>query len=311
MDKNAKQFLKLIIIPLLAIFLLLVFADLNNAPRQTGLTVSFFDVGQGDSAFITTFRGKQILIDGGPGSKVLAELGSSMPFWDRSIDVLMLSHPHTDHVAGLIEVLRRYRVRQIIMPEVEFEGDAYNEFVRLAAEKNIRIEYAYEGQRIFFDDSTVFDVYHPDKGKMVTDNDSKDVVGVRNPNEASIVGRLVFGQSKILFTGDIGADNERILAEQYDLDSDILKVAHQGSRFSTSDELVKDVTPEFAVIMVGQNSYGHPTKEVLDRLNAAGVKVFRTDKDGMVRFFSNGDRIAPLNIECNGFVGFIRCLLRS
>ena len=306
MDKSAKQFLKLIIVPLVLILILLAFADFKAKPKE-GLSVSFFDVGQGDATFITTYRGRQILIDGGPGSQVLNQLGSVMPFWDRSIDVLVLSHPHADHVSGLVEVLKRYKVDEIIMPEVVFEGEAYKEFVELAKDKDVKVDFAYEGERIFFDDSTVFDVYYPAKGLIETDNDPKDGDGKTNPNEASIVGKLTFGLDNILFTGDVGAETEKLLAQKYDLDSNILKVAHQGSRFSTSEEFVNDVSPEYAVIMVGQNSYGHPTKEVLDRLNAAGVIVLRTDQDGTVRFFLNRDNVTLLNSDCSGVVGLIRC----
>ncbi len=291
MEPQSKRLIIFLIFPsLLAVGL--IFIAYSRVVPTYNLNVNFYNVGQGDSTFIQTFQGNQILVDGGPGNTVLNELSHDMPFFDRTIELMIVSHPHEDHVSGLIEVLKRYKVEKILLPDVEFKSDTFEEFLRLSDEKQIEKIYGFEGKRIYLDDATVFDIYYPPPGHFIADNNySGFKENKRNPNDVSIVGKLSFGKTKILFTGDAGEEIEKLILPKYNLDSDILKVGHQGSKYSSSTELLQEVTPEYSVIMVGKNSYGHPTPEAMERIKTIGSKIFRTDLNQTVRFESNGQEI--------------------
>ena len=257
--------------------------------RPQGLEVTFFDVGQGDAAFVETPERQQILIDGGPNGQVILEkLGKEMPFWDRTIDWIILTHPEKDHLAGLLGVLKRYKVKNILWTGVVRDTAEYKEWLRLIEEEDANIFIAQAGLRILGgptsrgrSDLNVLYPFESLEGK-----ESKD------SNDTSIVARLVFGETSFLFTGDAtqSVEKELVLSpakHKAQLDSDVLKVGHHGSKTSTSKEFMEAVSPEIAVISVGKdNKYGHPRQEVLD--NLAGVKILRTDLDGDIKIISNG-----------------------
>ncbi|HYE22638.1 MAG TPA: MBL fold metallo-hydrolase [Verrucomicrobiae bacterium] len=291
METKTIKLIRYLILPL-AIFSLLGFVAWYQNNPDYKLHVNFYDVGQGDSIFIKTYLGTQILLDGGPSNKVLEHLGQDLPFFDRLIDLVILSHPHADHVSGLIEVIKKYKVGKVLMPEVEFDSAAYKEFRSLIEEKKIEKIYAYVGQRIYLDNATVLDIYFPDRGKIVADNNSHGIQSSkRNPNDSSIVAKLSFGKNRFLFTGDAGHDIENLLLPKFNMDADVLKVGHQGSKHSTSDGWLKEVTPIYSVISVGKNSYGHPTNEVLENLQEINSRIFRTDQNGTIRMSSDGYKI--------------------
>ena len=248
------------------------------------LAVYFFNVGQGDSIFIASKDGTQILIDGGPNSRVLGELAKAMPYYDDSIDLVVLSHPHADHLSGLIDVLKRYKVGKVVESGVIYRTPEHDAFEEIASQKNI--------QRI--------DIEHPSiitfggvTLKILYPNVSFENKTVKNVNETSLVILLEFEGKKILFTGDAGkATEDKLLAEGVLEDVDVLKVGHQGSKFSSSANFLNKILPEYAVIEVGKNSYGHPTEEALSRLATVGAKIFRTDRDGTVTLeIRNGELI--------------------
>jgi competence protein ComEC len=279
MDSTTRKIRDFLILPL-GLAISLVFIANRELQPDYLLHVNFYDVGQGDAIFIETYLGNQILIDGGPGDQVVQELGYDLPFYDRTIDLVILTHPHADHVGGLVDVVKRYKVKKVLLPEIELENAAYKKFLALIEEKNIEMIYAQEGQRIYLDNATVFDVYFP-AGEVVT----------RDPNDASIFGKLSFGASSFLLTGDAGFSIENQLLTKYNLDVDVLKVGHHGSRFSTSTNFLNEVAPEWAVISVGKNSYGHPTQDTLNNLDQSGTVIFRTDQDQTIRFVSDGTNL--------------------
>jgi len=291
MDANTKKYITFLVIPLLLLNVLAITAYAQVKPDFI-LHVNFYDVGQGDAIFIQTYQGNQILIDGGPSSAVLSKLGEDLPFFDRTIDMVILTHAHADHVAGLVEVIKRYEVKKVILPEVGFHSGTYDKFLELIEEKNIEKIYAKEGMRVYFDNGTAFDIFYP-SGKVlgIHFEDGFSSVGSSELNDTSVVGKLTFGESKILFTGDAGINIEKQILTKYNLDVDLLKVGHHGSRFSSSEDLLAEATPDIAVIEVGKNSYGHPTEEVLQRLSEHKVKVFRTDRDRTIKFVSDGVNI--------------------
>lgn len=254
--------------------------------RNGLLTVDFFDVGQGDGIFFQTPSGNQVLIDGGPDSAILSKLGKEMPFWDRSIDVLILTHPHADHLDGLVEVLKRYNIGMVLESGVNHSIPEYDEWHKLLREKNIPIHFAESGHIIDFGDGVHFDIYTP--------FDSFIGESPKNIHDATVIGRLIYASSSVLFMGDSEKSLEYQLlwrrSDFHSLNSSILKIGHHGSKTSTSKEFLQAVSPQFAVISAGRkNRYGHPHQEVIDRINELGIKIFRTDQNGDIKFINDGN----------------------
>lgn len=246
------------------------------------LRVWFLDVGQGDAIFIESPNGNQILIDGGPDSKVVGELGKIMPFFDRSIDMLILTHPHEDHVSGLIDVLNRYDVGQIVENEIPYDGAAYKEWGKLKTEA--AVTQAQSGQVIDIGGGAAITVLYPDQP-------GTDKPKITTPHDYMVITRLDYGGESLLLTGDMEEKIERRLVYQKaNLNSDFLKVGHHGSKTSTSEAFLQAVTPIAAFIEVGaKNRFGHPSPLVIDRLEKSGIKYYRSDMDGTVELELNGE----------------------
>ncbi len=240
----------------------------------------FFDIGQGDSIFMETPQKHQILIDGGPSSKVAEKLGKQMPFWDKTIDLVILTHPDYDHLKGLLDALDYYKVKNIIWTGELSEGKTFEAWLLKLQKEGAKITLTKAGAKITAGDLKI-DILYP---LELPKEDSQ------NNNETSIAGRLVFGTTEFLFTGDINREAEQaIIANNKDIEADILKISHHGSRSATSLEFLANVKPEVAVISVGENnSYGHPHQEVLSNLAEFGIKVMRTDLTGDITITSNG-----------------------
>ena len=246
------------------------------------LKVYFFNVGQGDSIFIETPNGNQVLIDGGPDNAVLQKLGETMPFYDKDIDVVVLTHSDADHVTGLIEVLDRYEVENIIYSNVVRVSSLYGAWQEAVAKEESNIIDPVAGKIIDIGNGVSLSISNPSESLNGQVRDKT--------NDDSVVLMLKYGETEILLTGDIEAKTERrIILNGADLDSDILKVAHHGSKTSTIEEFLYEVSPQVAIIQVGaKNRYGHPTQEVLSRLENFGVKLYRTDVDGDIKIISDG-----------------------
>lgn len=237
-------------------------------------SLAFFDVGQGDSIFLQAPNGNQVLIDGGPSDAILAKLGRALPFWDRAIDLLILTHPHADHVTGFLDVLKRYAVGMVMESGVNYSTPEYAEWHALLKEKNIPVVIAKRGQRVHLSKGAYLDVLTPFEG----------FVGVspNNVHDAMVVSKLHYASTTALLMGDAEKPLEyQLLSAGDNLKSDILKVGHHGSKTSTTEEFLHKVSPLIAVISVGRkNRYGHPHQDVIDRLRVAGVKILRTDQEG-------------------------------
>jgi competence protein ComEC len=249
------------------------------------LRVSFLDVGQGDAIFIQKGN-QQILVDGGPSTRTITlALGDRMPFWDRSIDLLVLTHPHQDHLAGLIEVLRRYRVDQVLYPSLDYPSPLFDEWLRTVAEKGIKSTVVLSGQHIDLGDGVALEVlcFTPLPG-AASDIDNEGVVL-----------HLEYGTVSFLFTADIKSDAEwELIRERASLTSTVLKVAHHGSSTSTTPEFLSVVNPAIAVISVGaDNDFGLPDEEVLVRLEeqVGPDNLYRTDGHGTITFTTDGEKL--------------------
>lgn len=268
-------------------FALLVFVTgsigyvLQEFERGPFLIVAFLDVGQGDAIFIESPSGKQMLIDGGPDKRVVRELSRVMPFFDRSIDVVLNTHPDKDHIGGLPEVLRRYEVAQVLDPGVESDSGTYGYYRQLIEKKNIEYTEARRGQRINFGDGVYAEILFPDR----------DMDGVTNDNNASVIVQVVYASTSVMLTGDAPAAVERYLVSlgPAGLDSDILKAGHHGSRTSSAPEFVRAVSPQWAIISAGKNnSYNHPHQEVMDTFASSSISVLGTYDFGTIIFESDG-----------------------
>ncbi len=250
------------------------------------LTVSFLDVGQGDATFIEAPNGVQLLIDGGPNSIVLSKLGDVMPFYDRHIDAILVTNPDSDHIAGLIDVLKRFSVSAIFEPGTTPATAVYRSLEAAAADKKVPETVVRRGQRIVLDaaDGVYFDILFPDQD-----------VSAWKTNDGSTVGRLTYGHTCYIFPGDAPQTTENIVAAQDGdtLHCQVLKAGHHGSRTSSGIAFVGAIAPTYAVISSSAgNSYGHPHQETLDMLNRFGVKVLRTDTQGTITMHSDGTTVS-------------------
>lgn len=267
----------------LVILLILVWIGAGSLPDGR-LHVVFFDVGQGDAIFIQAPTGRQVLVDGGPDpATLLARLGEQMPFWDRSLDLVILTHPDADHLTGLVPVLERYRVTQVFDTGQPSDTPTYARWQELLAEKGVPVLDSRAGTQVALDGGVILTVLHPGPA-LVTGSDA-------DSNNNSIVTRLVMGQVSVLLPGDIEAGVERDLARSgQPLASTVLKAPHHGSGTSSSPAFLEAVNPQLVVISVGQdNPFDHPSPEVLSRL--AAYAVLRTDERGNVEVITDGQRL--------------------
>jgi competence protein ComEC len=252
---------------------------------DTRLEISFLDVGQGDAILIRTPAGQQILIDGGPNpDTVCQQLGKKMPFWDKSLDMVVLTHSDDDHLVGLMGVLEHYKVSHVV--ESGFgEGPIYRVWLTEMEERRIDWTMVRAGQEIDLGEGICLEVIYP-REDLLSGTESE-------ANSNSVVLRLVWKKVSFLFTGDVDDDAERNIlygGVLCPLRCTVLKVAHHGSGGSTCAEFVAAVNPQVAVISVGEgNTFGHPSDETLSRLD--GVDVYRTDECGTVTFTTDGERL--------------------
>ena len=244
------------------------------------LKVIFFNVGQGDAILISE-GSHQVLIDGGRNGKVMLEkLGKFVPFWDRNIEAVIATHPDQDHIGGLVEVLAKYKVDFILETNAKSDSATYKAFEENIAKSGAEKIEAKKGIALKFPDGTTLAILHP----FFEVPEASEY----NSNDNSIVARLELSNDSFLFTGDLLEKEElALIGSKQNLSSNVLKVAHHGSKYSTSAEFLDAVKPAEAIISVGNNSYGHPAQEVITRLSEHGVKIYRTDEIGDIIYECN------------------------
>ncbi len=251
---------------------------------DTKLVVAFLDIGQGDSIYIKSPSGLEMLVDAGPGREVLTSLSKVMRPFDRKIDVIVATHPDKDHIGGIPSVLNNYNTDLFIESGAKNENGVYDEVNRildLPTHKNIIRKKAYRGQKIDLGSGVNFTIIYPNRD-----------VSQLSTNDASIVGILEYGKHTILLTADAEYMTEYSILDDIPENITILKVGHHGSQTSTSYGLLEKITPEISVISAGENnSYGHPHKIVMDRLAEFKSIVYRTDIMGTIVLKSDGHNI--------------------
>lgn len=282
------------------------------------LHIVYCNVGQGDAAYIRTPSNQDMLIDGGPNDKVLSCLGKHMPFYDRTIDVVVLSHPQKDHMAGLISVLQRYNVKYFVIGVESGTGEEYKKLIGLIDEKKIPYKNLYAGDGFRLGETEV-KVLWPKKewiaSKIARDQSnnfspeedqplaetmkqwnnetmSGSVLGLSTDediNEFSYYLDINYGKFNALFTGDGDSKIQSEIEKSAELPKmDILKVPHHGSKISLLPDFLDKIKPALSVISVGKNSYGHPTKEAINLLSDRAIRTMRTDLDGEIEVVSDG-----------------------
>ncbi|MBI2464415.1 MBL fold metallo-hydrolase [Candidatus Peregrinibacteria bacterium] len=260
---------------LTVIFLLSLF--LSRLPNSDP-EIIFFDIGQGDSILIRTPLFQNILIDGGPSeTDEITSLGEVLPFFDRTIDFMILTHPHADHVRGLLAVLERYEVKGVLFTGVAYESEFYTTFLQNLTLKNIPVFIARNDEDFFLGNGMYLDILYPFSpltGKHVSDI-----------NSSSIVLRFVSDKVSVLLTGDAQEKIEsQILKKGFTLSSILMKAGHHGSSTSNSEAFIDAIQPRYVVIQSGQNNnYGHPHKKILQRFSDRAIEIFRNDIQGRIK----------------------------
>lgn len=246
------------------------------------LEIDYLDVGQGDAILITAPNGHHVLVDGGPGKNILTKVAEELPFFTHEIDLLIETHPDTDHVAGLADISERYQFFGLLKPCIKSDNSYDAALNQVAESKDVPIVCAKSGQIIDLGSGVKIEIlYAGDMSSIDT-------------NSASIIMRVIYNQSKFLFTGDSTEQIEKylVLKMPEKLSSDVYKVSHHGSRLSNDPQFISAIQPSIAVISVGiDNRYGHPHKEVIEMLTAKKIKILRTDESGTIYLRSDGKNI--------------------
>lgn len=262
---------------------LFVYTSHSKSPY---LKVVFLDVGQGDAIYIEAPNGKQMLIDGGPDAKLLSSLSKVMPFADRSIDVVVATHPDQDHIGGLPVLIDNYKVSTIIENGTTSDSQTFSSLEQKIQKKKINKTIAHRGMRIYLDKekNIYFDILFPDRDVSSFDS-----------NDASIVGKLVYGQTSFMMTGDATTYTENLIEwndNDKTLDSDVLKLGHHGSHTSSGVLWLEKVSPKVSIISVDKNNkYGHPHKDILERLKSLHLPYLSTAELGNIIFKTDGNRL--------------------
>ncbi len=263
------------------IFLFLGFNALSVESEQNDnlLRMYYLDVGQGDATLIETPDGKYILIDGGPDKSALVELGEIIPIYRKNIDLIILTHPHADHLSGLSYIIDRYKVNQVYINGVSNKTPDFLAFTERLKENKVNTEVILSGQKNCYK-LVCFEFFWPDEG---------NILGYEL-NDTSLIFNVNYGESDFVFFGDASTKIQESIISRLNFDAEVIKISHHGSKTGTSEEILNKITPEVAVISVGENnSYNHPAKSVLELLSRQ--KILRTDKIGTITIKSDGKTI--------------------
>lgn len=246
---------------------------------DTNLHIYFLNVGQGDAEYIKTPNGQDILIDGGPDSSVLGELGKVMSLGDRKIDLVILTHPHADHLTGLIDVLNRFEIGEVWETGVEYPSSVYDTWKLSIKEKGIKDSFVSANTEMQFSEVKILVLYPLSSIKNQT---------IDNVNNASIISELDYNKFSALFLGDAEIPSQAQILKSVK-PMQVVKIAHHGSQNGINEDLMKIVRPAVAVIEVGaKNTYGHPAPATISFLKSIAAQIYRTDQNGTIDISSDG-----------------------
>jgi len=281
MKKNKKIIFWLFFLLIIFIVFLNYYLKIRN---NKNLNIFFLDSGQADTILIKTPEEQNIIID--LGSKDgLKGVGQQIFWWDRKIDILIITHPHDDHILAIPQLIDKYKINKIIFTGIIYDSPIYEEIIKKAQDKKIKLLIPQINQKILLGESCELDFLYP----LENLKNKK----IENINNSSIVNRLRYKNNYFLFMGDSEIDVEKKLLEKsYELKSDVLKVGHHGSISSSHQEFIKKINPKISIIMVGKNNkFNHPSLRTLNKLQKIGSLIFRTDLNGDINITSDGQLI--------------------
>ncbi len=281
--KYLKKYLPhILIIFILIIGFWIIYSSYKSLDNKY-LKVIFLDVGQGDSIYIEAPNGKQVIIDGGPDAKLLSSLAKVMPFADRSVDMIIATHPDMDHIGGFPLLIDNYKVSNIIENGTLSDTEIFSDLEQKISKNKINKIIARRGMHIILDEKNniYLDILSPSKDMLSPDS-----------NDSSIVAKLVFGKNSFMLTGDASLYVENLMEwneNDSTLKSDVLKLGHHGAKTSSSILWLEKINPEVAIVSAGKNNkYGHPSKEILERLSNLKIPFISTSEKGNIIFKSDG-----------------------
>lgn len=281
-----KKYTKEIFIFLLILILIVFICVAINKNGDNKLEVVFLNIGQGNSTFIKSPTGNKIIIDGGPGNNLSNKISSVMPWYDRSVDLIIVSHPDKDHYEGFISFLDKYSTESFMESGMVDTSEEFSSLRNKIFSKKIPDILARRGEIIDIGGGAYIEIIFPDRN-----------VSGMDTNNGGIVARVVYGDTSFIIQGDLPKQMEDYLItlssdKKMSLKSDVIEVGHHGAKTSSSEEYLKIVAPKYAVISVGkENKYGHPSPETLETLEKLGIKYLRTDKQGTIVFKSDGQNL--------------------
>lgn len=285
MFKKIKNNLKKIIIFLSLLFLLFYFLSIfQNNKKNKNLEVSFIDSGQADSILIQTPSHHNIIIDFG-GDQGLEELNKKIPWWNKKIDLIIITHPHDDHILGITSIIKKFQVKKIMYSGILHYSPAYLELLNIIKEKNTPLVIPRENQLINLGEKCSMSIIFPWESFY-----NKEI---ENLNNSSIVSKLDCNNSTFLFMGDAEIEVEnKILDKNININSDVLKVGHHGSITSSQKEFLEKVNPQIAIIMVGKNNkFNHPNLRTIRKIEKLKIEILRTDINKTITIISDGNKI--------------------
>lgn len=262
-------------------FITVIFLLVSIYWPRPALQISFLNVGQGDATLIRVHN-INILVDGGPDNSLLSELANHLPWWEREIDYVVVTHYHEDHLLGLIELMNKYKIKNILVSAHQPESDFYYQLWHESlAKHHLQPTIVQAGEQFVIDADTKWQI-------LSADTNHEDY------NENSVVMRFSYRDVDLLLMGDLPQVGEqRILANHFFLESEIIKVGHHGSKYSSGPEFLAAVKPSYCLIESGQNNkFGHPHAETINRLRQIGCQILDTQEKGSITITSNGQVVA-------------------
>ncbi|HEK8778118.1 TPA: MBL fold metallo-hydrolase [Clostridioides difficile] len=260
--------------------ILIIISLLIGCDKKSLLSIHMIDVGQGDSILVQTPTNKNILIDGGDEDSENIIISYLRQKRIKTIDIIIATHPDSDHIGSLDNVIKKFNVNSIYMPEQSTDSEAYQNLINSCTDKNLSIQYLYKNDVLNIDNNINIYVLSPSYIQ-------------EESNLNSIVFKLTFNDNSFLFMGDAEEENEKEILHSFKLNNiNFIKIGHHGSNSSSSLEFIKKISPDIAAISCGyKNQYGHPHSEVINNLKQNHVSIYRTDRIGDIVFYSDGEII--------------------
>ncbi len=270
----------LLVITIIITFYFSIF--LKKASLSGYLQINILDVGQGDSILIETPQGKHILIDAGEFESIVSQVSEIMPIQKKNFDLAILTHPHFDHLGGFNYLSDYYTFDKVLQMPIEYTSDAYLTWLKYLAENEVDVSAVFSGDTVDVEKDLALRILWPDEYQNLND---------LSLNDTSIIFMLEYKDFRALFTGDAEELVEMyLLNRDTDLSASVLKVGHHGSNTSSSESFINEVLPQIGIVSVGlDNKFGHPSNNVLSRLEQNNVEVYRTDENGDIKIISDGE----------------------